>query len=178
MRPGRRIPFTLETVGIPPTQIEQATVFQVQIAVFPRQMGLYPLKQFDQLELYWGLWDFPDAASYVDLTLIGFRGFLAPLASGIANTIPGYTGNTVFREFYSEVFLALDATNELEIPNQARIRKTAADPTLFATDTNTSYRMGSRHSFPIEEDHFGFLIQTDGDDDTGSQSLWGILGSE
>jgi hypothetical protein len=174
MRPGRRVPFHLVTLAIPEVEIEEQPLSQTQILTFPKQIGLYNLKQFDQIEMYWGLWTMPTGASFVDLTLIGFRGW----ALGSGFMFPAFMASSFPLEIYAAQFLQLDTTTPAVFPFQERIRKTAADAPIATTDIVEPVRMGTRLSFPIEEDYIGFLIQHDGTDATGSQTLWGILGSE
>lgn len=179
MRPGRRITCILQSTAIPAVPQDVAAIAVPGMLVLPPQN--YPLKQYDQLEIYWGLWAMPIGATFVDLTMVAFRGFIydptAPTfrdpGSMDLQPLPGFT------DMYFETFLQLDTTNGLEVPFQARIRKTAADPTIIGLGAGpTSYAIGTRHSYPIEEDYLGFLIQSDGADGTGSMSLFGVLGSE
>ena len=178
MRPGRRITCTLQDTAIPPTPQDVQPITAPGILVFPP--GAYPLKPFDQLELYWGLWTMPTGASYVDITMFAFRGWIFdPTAPTFRD--PGSMDlqpSPANTDMYLETFLQLDTTSGLEIPFQARIRKTAADGSVSAGAGPTNYRTGTRHSFPIEEDMIGFLIQSDGMSGTGSMSLFGVLGSE
>ena len=176
-RPGRRFPTNLVYAHNPQEAIADSPIVFPEMCVFPPRLGIYPLKQWDQIELYVKLVEMPEGATFVNLTMFGFEGDF-PRAAFPGAYLPGtvYPGGFV-NEIYLEQFLQLDTTNGWEAPFQARIHLTATSPTIVM-DAGDTYILGQRFSFPVEEDYIGWLIESDGASNTGDIALWAILGSE
>lgn len=162
--PGRQ--WTGNLVLLPPappeTEIDYIAPATPFIAVLPKNKGAYPLKEFNQLNLNFGLWEMPEDATYVDVTLIKFRGFLIPPGNPSRDVGTISTG-TVRYEFFLDQFLEVDGiTNKLD-PEAFTIRHTAAAPTLAYN--GQTYSMGNSYNFPLKDDFVGFLVQSDATED-------------
>jgi hypothetical protein len=157
-----------------------STILAPELYLLPPQLSIYPLKQFDQLELYVDVNTMPTGASFVDITLITFQAFLngntiAPPPTALEVGEADQAG--FFDVIYLQQFLELDPTTPADFPFQDNIRITAAAATIV-TASGATYTLGKRVSFPIEEDYIGFLVQTDGTSNTGVMSMRAILGAE
>ena len=177
-RPGRRFPVNLVGAFTPTVAAIGVVIPSAELFIFPPRLGLYPLKQWDQIELYVSLPLFPTGATFVNIGLVGFEG-LINTATFPDTQLPGtiYPAGVSF-EVYEEQFLQLDTTNGFEVPFYADIHYTTTDKVVSMTQGPQNYAIRRRFSFPIEEDYIGFLVQQDGDNNTGVLSLWAVLGSE
>jgi hypothetical protein len=145
------------------------------LAIFPQNQGLYPLRQFCQCEVLFAVWSFPTNATYVGLTYVSFKGFLnQPDASAFK---VGEFDNSAAEvdSVYAQQVIVPDATNLYSTSFRNQIRVTSANVLTFTNTDGTTYTMQPRYSFPCAEDYFGFLIDTDGQADTGQFSLAATL---
>lgn len=174
--PGRRWTGNLVLLPSKPqeTEIDYIAPVTPFIAVFPKAKGLYPLKEFNQVVLNFGLWAFPaGGATFVDVTMIKFRGFLVPPDASAYDAGTVATGTVRF-EFFQDQYLIPDSVTNMLDPFPRTVRFTAAAPTLVYNGQN--YREGASIAWPVCDDFIGFLVESDAVDATGLYTMSATLG--
>lgn len=148
-----------------------------RLAGIPKAAGLRPTIDFNQCELYWGIMSMPNNGTYVDLTYCGFRAPLDNVTTGAQSFDAGYPVSVNLRyELFLQQWLELNPSNAYAIPHNQSLRRTAVDAT--ATINGQTYNFGTRHSIPIADPYFCFLINSDGSGGTaadGKMILWANL---
>jgi hypothetical protein len=157
-------PLALLTATPPETEIDYVAIFSPAIYLFPKAEGLYPLKRFNQIILYWGLWAMPATATHVQITPIAFRSFLDTQAP-LFNVGALAHGQQKFEWYEFQVITGTAPATTVPL----NFRKTAADPTLAYN--GQTYHRATRYMLPISEDYIGFLVEHDGTSPSGLMTL-------
>lgn len=183
--PGRRWQgnlVLLNNLTANPTQIDHISPVTPFIAIAPRNKGIYPMKEFTQIQLNVGIWALPAGATFVDITMIKFRGFLRPQSGATQDTGSIATG-TPRLEFFRDQYTQVDGITGLLDPFPATIRFIGAAGTLVYNGQNyddagqSAGNGGGSFSFPITDDYVGFLVESDDDVGAGTYTLSVTLGS-
>jgi hypothetical protein len=154
------------------TPTNHLTIPAYGLYVFPQGIGLYPLRQFTQFELYVLVSELPEGGTYVGVTLFAFKGFLND-AGASSNDLGSFDNSAaVVYDVYPEQVLVPDTTNLFTTSFDNEIRLPAETTQSYNTVT---YEQGQRFSFPIREDFLGIRIRTDGADFSGQFSLFAVL---
>lgn len=157
------------------------------LAIPPKARGLTPLKEVNQIQLNFGVWALPPAATYVDFTMVKYRGLLIPpdassITAGVIAT--GLPQPEIFRD-QSLIFDPL--TNRWR-PFSITIRIDAPAPNLVINAFNYNDAGapgapgfpslgGGSFSFPVQDDYVGILVESDDNQGSGKYTLSATFGN-
>jgi hypothetical protein len=183
MRPDRRLLKSLVLLPSVPqeTPIDYISPVTPFLAVFPKARGGTPLKDINQVNLNWGVWSMPAGATFVDISLVYYRGYLIPPNASSFNV--GVVGTGVPQpEIFREQVLVFDPVTGRFLPFARTIRTSAPAPT-FAYNANLYNDAGApsvagapsagggHFSFAFQDDYAGFLVESDNDVQAGKYTI-------
>lgn len=163
--PGRRWTGCLVLSSATPeeTEIDYISPATPFLAVLPKARGLYPLKEFTQLQLNLGVWAMPAGATQVLVTLVKFRGWLIPADASSFDVGSIATGTPRF-EMFADQYEQVDAVDSLLDPFPATIKVTGPAPILVLNGQNYSVsgltpgNGGGSFNYGLTDDFAGFLV--------------------
>jgi len=183
MKPDRRLLKALVLLPVTPqeTPIDYISPPTPFLAVFPKARGATPLKDINQVNLNWGVWSMPSGATYVDISLVYYRGYLIPPDASSFNVGVIATG-VPQPEIFREQVLVFDPVTGRFLPYARTIRTTAPAPTLAynanvyndagAPSTAGAPSPGGGHfSFAYQDDYAGFLVESNDNVHVGKYTI-------
>ncbi len=138
-------------------------------------LSFYPHFGCNQIVLRWNLITLPTAGTYVQLTPFGFETFFSNATSQPEIIGPGYpiSTPTITPAIALQQFDQYNNAAGTVTPHNYSIRRTVVD--RANTLGGLAFPQGTQHLIPIASDYVGFYCETDGNDDTGSMTLFAQL---
>ena len=182
--PGRQITKNMVLLEAAPgrnaqeTQIDYIDPPTPFIAVMPKARSIYPLRELNQMNVYFGVIAMPADATFVNFTLVKFRGWIIPPDASSFDAGCFATGTARYEIFAEQVLIYNSVTGFFD-PVPQTVQITGPTPTLAYNSQTYNYfggapgQGGGSFSFPITEDYVGLLVESD-DDGEGAPGTYVI----